>query len=149
MEELMGESLRAVAAVRGPAALVEAVLREVVESLAALARDPDFSSAIDLRSLPMPECDRERLRTLLGQGDVEARFEIGGTSSVRETAYAGVWWVTHCNGAGVPLVEQIEVASVPLILRAHPADVAHARDRLWRELQHAADRPEHVVLRER
>lgn len=118
--------------------LTRAVLREVAQGLDALVNDPACRRAIDLRSLPLSEAERAQLRARLGDGEVEARCDVAGASSVRETSYAGVWWITHYDGAGRPVVERIEVASVPPLLRAHRADVARARERLTRELAPSA-----------
>ncbi|MDO9385575.1 MAG: hydrogenase expression/formation C-terminal domain-containing protein [Thiobacillus sp.] len=47
-----------------------------------------------------------------------------------ETACAGVWWVTHRNEQGAVASQFIEVAFVPELVKAHPADVAIGRERL-------------------
>lgn len=115
-------------------ALVEAVLRELVEHLVALAARPDGSSAIDLRSLPMGDGDRRALRQRLGAGEVRATLALSGTSRVEETGYAGVWWVRHESIDGGVLAEQIVVARVPELLLAHPADIDDAARRLQLQL---------------
>ena len=78
--------------------------------------------AIDLRSLPMLAGDYEKLKEILGEGEVKATVDAMGPSQVRETDIHGVWWVTHFNSDATVLAEFIEVTYVPEILRTHPAD---------------------------
>ncbi len=78
--------------------------------------------AIDLHSLPMLPGDYEKLKEILGEGEVKATVDAMGPSQVRETDIHGVWWVTHFNNDATILAEFIEVAYVPEILRTHPAD---------------------------
>lgn len=113
-----------------PAAVVEAVLHECLQHLVVLARDPGFAAAIDLRSLPLDDAQRQLLRARLGQGEVRAVVDVAGPTTVDETAFAGLWWVRHEGADGGVLAEQIVVARVPELLFAHPADVADAAARL-------------------
>ena len=122
----------------GPGTLVEAVLHECAQHLAALAREPGFATAIDLRSLPLDDTQRHRLRARLGQGEVRAVVDVAGPTTVDETAFAGLWWVRHEGADGGVLAEQIVVARVPELLLAHPADVADAATRLRGALGAAA-----------
>lgn len=110
--------------------VVWAVLNEVARLLALLARDPLFSEAIDLQSLPLGEPERDRLRQQLGRGEVEVRLDLAGPSEVSETAYAGVWWLRHADGQDHTVAEQIVVARVPELLLAHPLDIGEAARRL-------------------
>jgi len=109
--------------------IADALMREIVESLAALA-EHGTPNVIDLASLPMAPIERDRLAEALGTGEVTATVEVTGTSEVRETGYAGVWWVRHFGAAGRLASEHIEIAEVPEILRAHRDDIAEAVDRL-------------------
>jgi hydrogenase-1 operon protein HyaF len=123
-----------VADAQGPSALVEAVLRELAEYLAALAARPDTFGAVDLRSLPMTDGERQALRARLGRGEVRARLDLAGRTQIDETAYAGVWWVRHEGTDGGMMAEQIVVARVPELLMAHPADIDAAARRLQQHL---------------
>ncbi|MBI3546977.1 MAG: hydrogenase expression/formation protein [Gammaproteobacteria bacterium] len=80
------------------------------------------SGAIDLRSLPMLADDYEKLKEILGEGEVKATVDAMGPSQVRETAIHGVWWVTHFNSDATVLAEFIEITYIPEILQTHPAD---------------------------
>lgn len=115
--------------------VARAVLREVARLLDALARDPMLDETVDLHSLPLSEPDRDGLRQRLGRGEVEAAFNLAGSTRVTETAYAGVWWVRHADADDRSVLEQIVVARVPALLLAHPDDIATASHRLAAELE--------------
>ena len=109
------------------------VLAEVGRLLDALSAE-GRSGAIDLRSLPLTDADRAHLTELLGPGEVSAELDVGGRSTVRETAYPGVWWICH-RGAGDKVAsEEIAVCPVPSILVSHPADIAAAARRIQNTL---------------
>ena len=80
------------------------------------------SASIDLRSLPLFPGDYEKLKEVLGQGEVSATIDAMGPTQVRETSVHGVWWVTHYNSDETIIAEFIEVTYIPEILRTHPAD---------------------------
>jgi len=133
MEELTGTPATCASTTAG-SGVAEALLREVARLLDALARDPGYSAAIDLRSLPMQDADLACLRHRLGDGEVEARFDQVGPTRITETAYAGVWWVRHADADDRAVLEQVVVARVPALLLAHPADIDDAAHRLATEL---------------
>jgi hydrogenase-1 operon protein HyaF len=99
---------------------VRAIGHEIASLLERLATHGECG-AVDLKSLPVGSSDRALLAELLGVGEVQAEIAAFGVSRVRETAYPGVWWVTHENSAGQMIAEFIEVTPVPEILCA-PAD---------------------------
>lgn len=112
----------------------DAVLREIAEHLRGFA-ERETPHQIDLRSLPMSSADRAELIERLGEGEVKATVAVVGDSEIRETAYAGVWWVRHLGRSGDVLAEFIEITEVPSLLRAQREDVADAAARLRDELQ--------------
>lgn len=102
-------------------------IRALLENLV----DSGKSSSIDLRGLPLLPGDYEKLKQMLGEGEVSATLDTLGTTHVRETAVHGVWWVTHFSGDEQDIVaEFIEVTYVPEILRTHPADARVGLDAL-------------------
>ncbi len=109
------------------------VLAEVARLLEHLAT-AGTPGAIDLRSLPLTDADRRELEGLLGHGEVRADLDLTGRSEVRESAYAGAWWITHFGAGDRIAAEEIAVCPVPEILRAHPADIEAAARRLHDEL---------------
>ena len=128
------------ATVTGMALSVLAEVGRLLEALAASGQP----GAIDLRSLPLTDADREQLEELLGRGEVQAELELTGRSEVWETAYPGAWWIRH-RGAGDRIAaEEIAVCSVPDILLAHPDDIRAAARRLHHDLttQQAPSAPE-------
>lgn len=114
------------------------LLHEIRHALAQLAEGGE-STVIDLRSLPMTGDDWRELEAALGRGEVEATIEAGGTSTVRETNYPGVWLVEHAGEEGGLMARFIEVAEIPALLKSQPEDIQEALERLDQEL--AGDRP--------
>lgn len=94
---------------------VRAILYEI-EGLLKRFAETGEAGAIDLRSLPMAPGDYERLQEFLGEGELDAQLDALGPTRVRETAFSGVWWVSHRNAHGETLTEIIEVTRVPEIL---------------------------------
>jgi len=113
-----------------PSPMVRAVLRELVNLLDGLAKDPTREGIIDLGSPPINVLDRRSLRSWLGRGEVEVVCDAAGGSSVHETAFPGVWWVVHYGPDRFAMVEQIVVARVPALLPAHPEDIVAGCRRL-------------------
>lgn len=107
----------------------EALLREIAALLEQLVVEGEVGS-IDLHSLPLSPADLEWLRARLGTGEVSIRLDAGGTSLLRETGVAGVWWVEHRNEMENRIGEFIEVAPVPSLIPAYPEDIAQALARL-------------------
>jgi hydrogenase-1 operon protein HyaF len=97
------------------------------------------SASIDLRSLPLSPGDYEKLKEVLGQGEVSATIDSMGSTQVRETAVHGVWWVTHYNNDETVIAELIEVTTMPEILRTHPADARVGLDLLQSRLTLATE----------
>jgi hydrogenase-1 operon protein HyaF len=97
------------------------------------------SASVDLRSLPLLPGDYEKLKEVLGQGEVSATIDAMGPTQVRETAVHGVWWVTHYNCDATVIAEFIEVTDMPEILRTHPADARAGLDLLQSRLTPATE----------
>jgi len=110
------------------------VLAEVGRLLERLATT-GAPGAIDLRSLPLTKADRHELEALLGRGEVSADLDLTGRSEVRESAYAGAWWIRHFGAGARIAAEEIAICPVPEILLAHPADIQSAARRLQHDLQ--------------
>jgi hydrogenase-1 operon protein HyaF len=100
----------------------EAVLTETAEMLKRLL-DEGVENSIDLRSLPLTPADRDWLDAELGRGEVEIVLEAGGRSVLSETAFPGVWKITHRDTQDRVVAELIEVAFVPAIIRPDKTDV--------------------------
>ena len=94
---------------------VTALLHEVAGRLERFARGEPVE-AIDLKSLPLNPADYERLRAVLGPGEVRATFDVDGQSLVLETGIPGVWWIEHRDARGELIAELLEIARIPDIL---------------------------------
>ena len=106
-----------------------ALLHEIAALLAALVQE-GRSGAIDLRGIPLTPADRTYLSERLGEGEVRAQVSALGPSEVRETAYRGVWWVTHRNAEGELCAELIEVTPMPAILQSDAEELTESLQRL-------------------
>jgi hydrogenase-1 operon protein HyaF len=120
-----------------PSVLVLAVLHELLTKLNDLAAS-GRTSTIDLRRLPLVRTDRERLRSLVGQGEVVAEIQALGPSKIVETRFPGAWWVDHKNPAGDTVGDLIEIAFVPQILCATQSDALTAAKALEQMLDEFA-----------
>jgi hydrogenase-1 operon protein HyaF len=109
--------------------MASALLSEILATLERLAEEGE-SGSVDLRSLPLSDADRLELADALGSGEVRASVTCTATTEVSETAFAGVWWVRLLGEDGRVNAEHIEIARVPEILLAHPADIVAASRKL-------------------
>jgi hydrogenase-1 operon protein HyaF len=106
-------------------------IRHALERLA--AGEP--GTAIDLRSLPLAPGEEERIEAILGRGEVNAELATLGKTLVQETAYPGVWLVTHRNADDAVVARSIEVTRMPDILMSQQEDIERGINQLERELQ--------------
>ncbi len=109
--------------------LADAVFAEVARALAGLAGSGE-ETEIDLLGLPLGPADRAALADRLGTGEVVVTLEVLGRSEIRETAFAGVWWVRHLGADDALAAEEIHVTRIPEIVMSHPDDVVHAARRM-------------------
>jgi hydrogenase-1 operon protein HyaF len=113
--------------------MTAAILMEIAELLEQLA-NKNVVGAIDLRSLPMSEEDRDCLQDRLGCGEVSVQVDVAGLTEVWETSYAGVWWIRHRGGDNRIVAEEIAVTRIPEILVSPEQDIHAAAQRLITEL---------------
>lgn len=109
--------------------MVQAVLNEILQLMDAYLEKGE-RGAIDIRSLPLSPESHQQLQQTLGRGEVQVTANLSGATEIYETAYAGVWWITHRNMDDKIIAEQLEVGSVPAILCSHTEDIRQARVRL-------------------
>lgn len=119
----------------------DALLHEIATLLAGLVAE-GRRGAIDLQSVPLTTGDRAWLRECLGEGEIRAEVNVLGLSEARETAFRGVWWVTHRNAAGATGAELIEVTPLPAILESDADEMAEASQRLRAALDARAGKNE-------
>ncbi len=122
-----------------------ALLHQLADLLASLAAGGE-GGLIDLRGLPLTPDDFALLRETLGEGEVRAEIDSFGTSTVRETGIAGIWWQTHRNAEGETVTEMLEVAQIPALLCSQPEDIAWAARQFHARLAQPASGPSGVPL---
>ncbi len=120
------------------ASLPDAVLAEVASLLGVLSETGDHG-VIDLRGLPLSAEDLATIEDRLGEGEVFAEISASGKSSVKETAYSGVWRIRHFSSSGAAIADQIVIGRVPEILMAHVDDIRDSAVRLRLALNVSAD----------
>lgn len=109
------------------------ILHEIRHAVAKLLESGE-ETVIDLRGLPLSDLDQDYLVEQLGTGELECRLDALGRSVIRETAYHGVWLVTHYNASERVIGRFVEVTHVPAILKSDPIDIRSDLDRLTERL---------------
>ncbi|HVC28894.1 MAG TPA: hydrogenase expression/formation C-terminal domain-containing protein [Gammaproteobacteria bacterium] len=110
-----------------------AIMREIAEMLERLALY-DEPGSIDLRTLPFSPTDYQSLREALGNGEVEITLNVDGISRLRETGYAGVWWVEHRNPEDELVADLLEIIQIPEIVVTENDEIARSASRLRERL---------------
>ena len=116
---------------------VKAIGFEILSYLEKL-RSTGEAAAIDMKTLPMAPEEYQGLKDMLGQGELDLTIDIDGPTRLRETAYAGVWWVQHKDRQDQILSEYIEINHVPEFLRAQDDQVTAAIKELGERLKGAS-----------
>jgi hydrogenase-1 operon protein HyaF len=107
----------------GGLTLAKTLLHELQAKLKTLL-DTGQNGTLDLRELPaLGEDGYQFLKEKLGQGEVSASIQSFGRSEIQETAYPGIWWVSHYNQDDDILTELIEVNFLPELLKSPKDDV--------------------------
>ena len=88
------------------------------------------AGSIDLPSRGLTPDDAAVIRDQLGFGEVNAVVKALGQTHIHETAYAGVWWLSHRDEDGTVVSEVIEVTDCPELLRSPREDFAASLRRL-------------------
>jgi hydrogenase-1 operon protein HyaF len=108
---------------------VTPLLHEIRHALGRLLADGE-STAIDLRSLPLAPGEEQKIEEALGEGELVAELDALGSSTLRETAFPGVWLVTHKNTDGEVIGRLIEITLMPDLLKSQTEDVRAGLDDL-------------------
>ena len=117
---------------------VEPLLHEIRHALKRVAAGQD-GTTIDLRSLPLAPGEEERIKQVLGTGEVRAELDALGPTVVQETSYPGVWLVTHRNSEREVVARFVEVTRMPELLKSQRQDIELGLSRLESELKDAGD----------
>ncbi len=115
-------------------AIAQSILFEIHGKLQNLLAKGE-GGIIDLRSLPaLNQASLQLLEKWLSLGEVSAMVTGVGKTEVRETAYAGVWWLVFHNQRGDIVTESIQIAEVPDILKSQLGDIELGFKKLTRAL---------------
>jgi hydrogenase-1 operon protein HyaF len=116
---------------------VEPLLHEIRHALKRLANGED-GTVIDLQRLPLAPGEEQRIETALGEGEVRAEINALGPTLVQETAYPGVWLITHRNAEESVIARFVEVTDIPELLKSQRADIESGINKLESELADSA-----------
>ena len=119
---------------------VKPLLHEIRHALRDLA-EHGRSTIIDLRSIPLAPGEEDRILATLGSGEVRAQIDALGPSEVIETAYPGVWLVTHYNSEEDIIGRFIEITAMPEILCSQADDISQSCERLGACLEQSGGDP--------
>lgn len=108
---------------------VEPLLHEIRHALDRLSRGED-GSIIDLQSMPLAPGEEKRIEEALGQGEVSITIDALGPTTVQETAYPGVWLVTHRNTENAVVARLVEITKIPALVMAQDEDIRAGLARL-------------------
>jgi len=117
------------------------LLNEVRHALERLVETGE-TTTIDLSTIPMTKAEIAEFEVALGQGEVRAEIDAGGLSEVIETAYPGVWRVTHHAAQDMILGRYVEITPLPEILRSQAPDIGAGLARLQIRLHQSIDQEE-------
>jgi hydrogenase-1 operon protein HyaF len=110
--------------------IAKAILHEIQAFLERLSSGGE-GGTIDLRSLPaVNAASLHLLETWLPPGEVTATVTGTGTTEIRETIYAGVWWLVCKSRRGEIITEAIQVARVPDLLLSQAVDIERGAKKL-------------------
>ncbi len=110
------------------------LLHEVRHALERLLESSE-ETVIDLRAIPMGPGEEAAIEEALGTGEVKVHIRAVGPSTLQETAYPGVWLITHFNESDQVLSRFIEITYLPSIVKSQRDDVRDALDALTHKLE--------------
>lgn len=105
------------------------VLHEIRHALRTLLTSGQ-TTIIDLRAMPMAPGEEEKIVRTLGEGEISITLNALGISTIRETAIAGVWLITHYNAEDEILGKFIEITEIPELVRSRQEDMQESLERL-------------------
>jgi hydrogenase-1 operon protein HyaF len=103
---------------------------EEVAHQAATRRPGDPAHVINLSLLPLSPSDAGHLGQVLAAGPVRILSRGYGNCRITSTVVTDTWWVQYVNGYGNPMVDSIEITTVPEVAVASAEDIADSAVRL-------------------
>ena len=110
------------------------ILHEIKHALTQLLATNE-ATVIDLRAIPMAPHEEEKIEAMLGEGEVSIHLKALGTSTLQETAIAGVWLITHYNAEKEILSKFIEITRIPSLVASPIADIENGLQQLKTQLK--------------
>ena len=98
------------------------ILHELRHALQRLRTD-HTEHIIDLSSLPMAAEEYLEIEQLLGHGEIHARLQALGESTISETAIPGIWSIVHMNADKAVVGRFLEITDCPAILKTQAQDL--------------------------
>ena len=98
------------------------ILHEIRHAMRKLL-DEGETTIIDLRAMPFAPGEEDELESVLGTGEITVHMNALGPSELKETAYAGVWLITHYNAEEEILGKFIEVTRIPSLIQSQTEDI--------------------------
>jgi len=120
---------------------VPLLLSEIRHALTAFVETGE-TKVIDLSSLPMSPPELAEFEGYLGRGEVHIDITASGPTEVVETAFPGVWRVTHKSSDTNVLGRYVEITTLPEIVKSQMPDVRAGLGRLNIRLDHDIDQEE-------
>ncbi len=105
------------------------ILSEIEQALEALLNSKQ-AHRIDLRAMPWSAGEEQKLEQILGRGEVTIELNALGKSIFQETAYSGVWLISHYNEAEELIGKIIEISYLPDMVFAQQEDISLGLERL-------------------
>ncbi|MGQ9369492.1 hydrogenase expression/formation protein [Azospirillum sp. ST 5-10] len=105
------------------------VLAELLDRSAAW-RPGAPAHAVNFSLLPHTPEDLAFLEARLGRGATTILSRGYGNCRVTATATPHLWWVRYYNSVDTLILDTVEVADVPAVVRAAPEDIADSAERL-------------------
>lgn len=108
---------------------LQSILAEIEFALAQLLEQKK-THCIDLRAMPWTPGEEAKLEHFLGQGEIYVELNALGKSIFAETAYSGIWMVSHYNDENEIIGKLVEVTYLPDMIYSQTEDIRNSLERL-------------------
>ena len=90
----------------------------------------------------MSPAETKEFEAFLGKGEVRIEISASGPSEIIETAFPGVWRVTHRSSGDSVLGRYIEITELPEIVKSQMPDIQAGLGHLKVRMDHYVDQEE-------
>ena len=98
------------------------LLTEIKHALEAL-RERGETRTLNILNFPLTEDDARYLDEVLGRGNLTITFDGAEHTFWQESKIAGVWWGEYRNASRKVTLRSIEIAEVPVLVKAQAEDI--------------------------